>query len=256
MELGGDNAVSVWIASSMLLSLRIAPVFVFAPPFTLTRVPRLFLWLFALGISMMLVAAFPETARVPDLHVSTLVIGAVRELVLGLTPVLALQVMFGALYMVGRTIDIQSGFGLALLIDPTTRTQAPLVGTILAYLAGAMFFTMDGHHDLLRFFAASLDLVPIGAAHEGGTLVALTAYMFTTFLVAFGLGAACIVVLFLTDLSVAMLSRTVPQMNALLLGIQVKALLVIMTLPIVVSVSGIMLARLVAGALRAMARLI
>ncbi len=256
MATGGNNAVSVWIASSILLSLRIAPVFVFAPPFTLTRVPRLFLWLFGLGISMMLVGAFPETARVPDLHVSTLAIGAVRELMLGLTPVLALHVMFGALYMVGRTIDIQSGFGLALLIDPTTKTQTPLVGTIFAYLAGAMFFAMDGHHDLLRFFAASLDLVPVSAAHEGGSLTALTTYMFTTFLVAFGLGAASIIALFLADLSIAMLSRTVPQMNALLLGIQVKALLVIVTLPIAVSMSGVMLARLVTGALRAMARLI
>ena len=32
--------------------------------------------------------------------------------------VMAFQLMFGALYMAGRTIDIQAGFGLALLIDP------------------------------------------------------------------------------------------------------------------------------------------
>jgi flagellar biosynthesis protein FliR len=256
MGTGGENELSVWIASSMLLSLRIAPVFVFAPPFTLTRVPRSFLWLFGLGIAMTLVAAFPETARVSDLRLSTLTIGAARELMLGLTPVLALQIMFGALYMVGRTIDIQSGFGLALLIDPTARTQTPLVGTIFAYLAGAMFFAMNGHQELLRFFAASLDLVPVGAARQVHTLTALTAYISTTFLVAFGVGAASILVLFLADLSIAMLSRTVPQMNALLLGIQVKALLVIFSLPIAISVSGILLARLVTGALRAMTRLI
>ncbi len=256
MGQGGSNALSIWLASSLLLSLRIAPVFVFAPPFTLTRVPRLFTWLFGLGLAMMLVAANPETARVADLRLSTLTIAAARELMLGLTPVLALQVMFGALYMVGRTIDIQSGFGLALLIDPTTRNQMPLVGTIFAYLAGAMFFALDGHHDLLRFFAASLEIVPVGGVSEGGNITALTAYVFTTFLVAFGLGAATILAMFLADLSIAMLSRTVPQMNALLLGIQVKALLVIFTLPIAVSVSGVVLARLVTNALRTMARLI
>jgi flagellar biosynthesis protein FliR len=255
METGG-NDLAIWIASSVLLSLHIAPVFVFAPPSTLTRGPRLFLWMFGLGIAITLVGAFPDAARVPDLKASTLVIGAVREFMLGLVPVLALQIMFGALYMVGRTIDIQSGFGLALLIDPTTRGQTPLVGTIFAYLAGSMFFAMNGHHEILRFFAASLDLVPVGSAHPGGTVAALSAYMFTTFLVAFGVGAASILGLFLADLSIAMLSRTVPQMNALLLGIQVKALLVIFTLPIAVALSGVMLAQLVTGALRAMTRLI
>jgi flagellar biosynthesis protein FliR len=256
MGAGGNNTLSVWVASSLLLSLRIAPVFVFAPPFTLTRVPRLFLWLFGLGIAITLVSAFPQTARVTDLRMSALVVAAVRELLLGLTPVLALHVMFGALFMVGRAIDIQSGFGLALIIDPTTRTQMPLVGTMFAYLAGAMFFALNGHHDLLRFFAASLDFMPVGAAREGSELPILTTYIFTTFLVAFGLGAASVLALFLADLSIAMLSRTVPQMNALLLGIQVKALLVILTLPIAFSLSGIILARLVTGAFRAMMRLI
>lgn len=254
----GDNAnaLSIWAASSILLSLRVAPVFLFAPPFTLTRLPRLFLWLFGLGIAMTLVAAFPETARVQDLRLSTLAIGAARELVLGLVPVLALQLMFGALYMAGRTIDIQSGFGLALLIDPATRGQMPLVGTIFAYLAGIAFFAINGHHELLRFLAASLEAVPVGGARAGPSLAALTSYIFSIFLMAFGVGAAAIVALFLTDLSIAMLSRTVPQLNALLLGIQVKALLILFALPVAVALSGTLLLQMTTTALRVMARLV
>lgn len=248
--------LAIWIASAFLLSLRIAPVFLFAPPFTLTRVPRLFLWLFALGIALILVASFPESARVREVSAATLIIGGGRELMLGLVPVIALQLLFGALYMVGRTIDIQSGFGLALLIDPTTRTQTPLVGTMFAYLAGATFFALDGHLDLLRFFAASLELVPVAGARQGPSVTALSGYMFITFLVAFGVGAAAILALFLVDVTIAMLARTVPQMNALLLGIQVKALLVLLVLPVAVGVSGVLLAQMVANALRIMPRLI
>lgn len=254
--MGGSNDLAVWLASSVLLSLRIAPVFVFAPPFTLTRVPRLFLWLFGLGIAATLVGAFPETARVSDLRFSTLAIGAAREFMLGLAPVLALQLMFGMLYMVGRTIDIQSGFGLALLIDPATKGQTPITGTLFAYLAGISFFAINGHHELLRFFAASLDLVPLGAAHGGNGLAALTAYLSTIFLLACGVGAAVILALFLADLSIAMLSRTIPQLNALLLGIQVKAALIILALPVAVGLSGGILTQMSATALRAVARLI
>jgi flagellar biosynthesis protein FliR len=256
MNPGVENGMAIWLASAVLLSLRIAPVFLFAPPFTLTRVPKLFLWLFGLGIAMTLVAAYPESARVSDTRPATLVLGAARELMLGLVPVLALQVMFGALAMVGRTIDIQSGLGFALLIDPTTRGQTPLIGTIFAYLAGAMFFAIDGHLDLLRFFVASLQMVPVGATYDGASAASLTAYVSTTFVAAFGAGASIILVLFLIDVAVAMLSRTVPQMNALLLGIQVKALALLAVLPVAIAVSSVVFARLATDALRAMARLV
>jgi flagellar biosynthesis protein FliR len=251
-----NNDLAVWLASCVLLSFRISPVFVFAPPFTLTKVPRLFLYLFGFGIAMTLVAAYPETTRVDDLKLSTLAIAAAQEFTLGLVPVLALQLMFGMLYIVGRTIDIQSGFGLALVIDPSTRGQMPISGTIFAYLAGITFFALNGHHDLLGFFAASLEIVPLGIGHDGGGLTALTAYMSAIFLLACGVGAAAILVLFIADLSIAMLSRTIPQLNALLLGIQVKALLIFIALPVAIGLSGTVLAQMCSKALRAMARLI
>jgi flagellar biosynthesis protein FliR len=230
-------------------------VFVFAPPFTLTRMPRLFLWLFGLGIALTLVSAHPETARVADIKLSTLAIGAVREFMLGIVPVLTLQLMFGMLQIVGRTIDIQSGFGLAMLIDPATRGQTPMTGTLFAYLAGISFFAINGHHELLSFFAASLELVPLGSAHTDGGLNALTAYLSTIFLLACGVGAAAILALFIADLSIAMLSRTIPQLNALLLGIQVKAALIFIALPVAIGLSGAVLARMSSVALHTMARL-
>lgn len=242
--------------SSLALSLRIAPVFLFAPPFTLMRVPKLFLWLMGMGFAAMLVGAFPGTARLPDAKLATLLVASVRELTLGAIPVLSLQLMFGALYMVGRTIDIQSGFGLSLLIDPTTRSQRPMIGTIFAYLAGMSFFAMSGHMELIRFFSASLDLVPLGGDRASAGLVPLTSYMFSIFLMAFGVGAAAIIALFLADISIAALSRTVPQLNALLLGIQVKAILVLLAVPVAVGLSGVLLLQMCTEALRAMARLI
>ncbi len=254
MQEGSD--LSILLASVLLLGFRVAPVFVFAPPFTLARVPRLIMWLFGFGVAMMLVGANPDTARVADLRLSTLAIGACREFVLGLAPVLTLQLLFGALYLVGRTIDIQSGFGLALLIDPTTRGQIPLAGTIFALLAAVIFFAIGGHHELLRFFSVSLEVVPLGAATGSNPLPALLAYIATIFLMAFGVGAAAILALFLTDMSIAMMSRTVPQLNALLLGIQVKALLVLLALPVAVSMSGVLMTQMATTTLRAIAGLV
>jgi len=233
-----------WVFSSLLLSLRIAPVFALAPPFSLTRVPVTFRVLFGLGVAACMVAANPVAAAVSDLSAGALVVAAVRELALGAIVVLAFQVTFGALYFVGRTIDIQAGFGLAMLIDPTTRSQTPLVGTLFAYAAAMIFFAMDGHGQLLRIFAATLDAIPLGAGHFPTSLDGLTRFVSIVFLTAFGVGGGVILCLFLADLAITALSRTTPQMNVLILGLQVKTLLLLLVLPATFGFAAALLARM------------
>ena len=103
------------------------PVLAFAPPFTLMRVPALFRILLALGLSGLMAASLPGLMP-PPAQAGPLIAAAARELLLGATIVLAFQAAFGALYLAGRTVDIQAGFGLAALVDPTSRTQTPMVG--------------------------------------------------------------------------------------------------------------------------------
>lgn len=259
MSISNFNGIAdlhTWVASCILLSFRVAPVFLFAPPFTLTRAPRLLTALMSLGLAAALVSSLPTTALLRHVDVDVLVVGALRELFLGLVPVVVLHFLFGALNVAGRTIDIQAGFGLAMQIDPTTRAQLPLAGTIFGYAAAATFFAVGGHFQLLRFFAASLQAVPLAAERGSQALAPLLGYVSAVSLAAIGVGGAAITALFLCDIVVAALSRTVPQMNALLLGIQVKAAVMLVTVPIALGLSGALLVRLVASALEAMPRLL
>lgn len=250
-----QNQLSAWVASVMLLSLRIGPVFVFAPPFTLTRAPRIVLALFAVGLAAALVSGRPGAIVTVGGNGDLALLGA-REALLGGLPVLTLNLMFGALYWAGRTIDIQAGFGLALLIDPATRNQTPLIGTLFAYLAGAIFFAVGGHHELLRYFAASLDIVPLGGtvdlASSAETVARYAALQFAT---AIGVGGGVILVLMIADMGVAILSRTVPQLNALLLGVQVKTLLMLVALAASLPVAQMLMLRMVSANFTALAAL-
>jgi len=238
------EALTGWVVATLLLSLRIAPAFALAPPFTLTRVPPLFRVMFGLAVSACVVSAHPGAAWTLGFEAGGLVLAAVRELFLGAMVVAALQVMFGALYFAGRTLDVQAGFGLALLIDPTSRTQTPLVGTLFAYAAGVVFFAMNGHGELLRLLGASLDAIPLGAAAPIPPIGRMAAFMSAAFLIAFGIAGTTILCLFITDLTVAMLSRTAPQMNVLVLGFQVKTIILFLVLPTSFGVAGALFARL------------
>lgn len=258
--MGDVGQLSLWIASCLVLSLRIMPVFLFAPPFTLTRVPKPVLAMLGLGVAAILLSTDPAPALLPEASAEAILPGVLRELFVGLVPVVVLQLLFGSLYLVGRTIDIQAGLGLAMLIDPTARGQLPMVGTIFAYIAAVTFFAAGGHFELLRFFAASLKVIPLGPIHQpgsaDGSLAALTSYAAVISFIALGIGGAVIAALLMIDLVVAMLSRTVPQMNALLIGIEVKVALLLLVVPLTLGFSGALFARMVAEALEAMPRLL
>ena len=245
------NALTGWMASCLLLSLRLAPVLALAPPFSLVRLPMLFRVLLAFGLSASIASFNPAAAVNVDFSLAGILVPAIRELLLGSIFVLAFQLTFGAIYMAGRTVDIQAGYGLALLIDPTSRSQTPLVGTIFAYAAGAIFFAMNGHHDLLRILAASLEAIPLGSAHFPSSPGPVIAFMSMVFVTALGVAAGAILSLFLVDIAIAVLARTAPQMNALVLGFQVKTIVLLVVLPLTFGFSAALLARLMTMTLEA-----
>lgn len=237
--------LSQWLALSLLLALRISPVLSFAPPFSLVRLPARFRLVFGLATAASLAAAIPSRGRAVPLDAASLIVAGAHELLLGLVFLVAFQMAFAALYLAGRTVDIQAGFGIAVLIDPTTRAQTPMVGMLFAYAAAAVFFAIDGHLDLLRVLSASVEAIPVGMWQMPGSLDRTLAFIGAAFLAAFGFAGAAIAALFAIDLAIAMLARTVPQMNALVLGFQVKIIALLLLLPICFGLGGALLLRLV-----------
>jgi flagellar biosynthesis protein FliR len=220
-----------------MVTLRIGPAFAFAPPFTLVRLPRTVRALLCIALASCLVSGRPETVAFDSLSPGAVVSHAALELALGMTFVLALQLLFAAFYFAGRTVDLQAGFGLATLIDPTTRAPTPLVGTLFAYAAGSIFFAVGGHWQLYRIFAASLDYIPLGTWLLPASLTPISVYLSTLFMSAFGAAGALILLFFLIDLAIALLSRTVTQMNVLILGFEVKAIVFLLAAPVALTMA-------------------
>lgn len=237
----------------LLVSLRLGPTLAYAQPFTLLRVPTSIRLVLGMTIAAWLVAANPDTTSRAVAAAPDLLWLAVGELVLGIGLALGLQLAFAALLTAGRTIDIQAGFGLAVLVDPTTRNQLPLVGTVFAYAAAAVFFDIGGPDDLLAIWSHSVAEIPVGAFGTGHDPTALIGYCSRVFLVAIGLAGLVLLVLFLLDIAIAFLSRTLPQMNVMLLGFQIKAIATIAVLPIAIGLSGALFARLMRAAIEATA---
>lgn len=239
-----SSTLAGWVNATLLLSLRVMPVFAFAPPFTLVRLPLLFKLLLGLGLSACILSSIPGAAAIGSLGAGALLVAGMAELLLGMMFLISFQLAFAALQVAGRTVDIQAGFGLALFIDPTTKAGMPLVGTLFAFTAGMVFFALDGHLELLHLLASSLQSIPIGTYTLAGSLQPLLSFISAIFLAAFGVAGAAIVTLFLADIAIAMLSRTIPQMNVLILGFQVKTIILLLVLPVSFGAAGALLARM------------
>lgn len=238
--------------AALLLSLRIAPTLTFAQPFTLIRIPALVRVMLGIALASWLVAGHPDQTWRAAPPAGGIVAVASGELLLGLTLALCLQLAFAALLVAGRTIDIQAGYGLAVLVDPSTRAQLPLVGTVFAYAAGAVFFASEGPARLLGIWSASLRHAPLGSALGSLGPQVLIGTVSGVFLLALGLAGLVLVVLFVLDLAVALMSRTLPQMNVLVLGFQVKTLATMIVLPVALALSDSLFATILETAFETM----
>lgn len=221
--------MNAYVSAIALLSLRLGPIFIVSPPFSMIRVPQRVRVCLVLALAAVLAPVLPMELPVGD---GAFVVSALSELLIGLTFALALQLAFAALSFAGRVLDVQAGYGLALVIDPGSRTQSPLFGTIFVMAAAVIFFAGNGHLELIRVFAASAHAMPIGKALLAGSPQALIGYLSLVMSTGFGAIAAVMITLFLIDVTIALLSRALPQMNALMLGLQVKtiATLIMLTL--------------------------
>jgi flagellar biosynthetic protein FliR len=226
-----------WLMGTLLLSARVAAATMLTPIFGPTQIPGPVRAMIALALSAFLILATP-VALAPVDSTAGLAVAALGELVIGASLAFAFLVAYSATQIAGRVLDIQLGYGAASVLNPTTQTPAPLVGTVLAMAAVAVFLGMDGHHVLIRALALSIETYPPGTLAtdlDVGELLQFSGKMF-----AFGLALAAPVMLSLlmADVALAVMARSMPQLNVFTLSFSVKIVLGLIGLGLSVKFAG------------------
>ena len=103
-----------------------------------------------------------------------------------------------------------------------------------------LFFIINGHHYLIYAIVSTFHFVPIGTIDIADfNILSVTNLFSRTFISAVQIGIPIIMVLFLTDIILGIMARTVPQLNVFILGMPLKILVgllsVIIILPGLVS---------------------
>ena len=212
-----------WIVTVLLLSARIAALLLMTPLLYAASMPLLVRMLITLGCACVIALPFAGTPAATPLEAGPLLQALLREVVVGATLGLGVLMAFAGFALAGRLVDVQVGFGIAQVFDPLTRSRVPVLSSIFTLFAALFFFLVNGHHALLRGIAYSVERFPVGqAASLDSAAEPVTRAAAALFTLGFALAAPVVLGLLLVDLALGVISRNLPQLNMLVLGVPVK----------------------------------
>lgn len=202
--------------------MRVSIIVFFLPLFGARGVPSLWKIGFSMLIAIVLMPAVPQVSRYPETAFQ-IIIAFLSEALLGLILALTVNMFFASIQMAGHFMSFQMGFAMATTIDPQSGVQNTVLTEMMYILTILLFFAMDGHHIFIRALAGSFQSAPpAGIAFDSsiaGILVKVSANMFLTGL---KLAAPLVIALFLSNLCLGIVARTVPQVNILMVGFPIN----------------------------------
>ena len=219
-----------------LVMLRCLGLVFTAPIFGHHSVPTLVKYGIAAALAVALAKGAGTTAGTMPL-----MLAAPIELIIGLALGFVLSMGFSAIEMGGHVLSIQLGLSLAAVFSPTDEDQSTAIDPFFSVMAGLLFLAMNLHLAVVQALANSFVVYPVGGGWPAD--LALTGAQTVALVVELGVRVALPIslVLLLTELSVALLARAIPQINVFILGLPLKLL-------VGIAVLGAAMPSLIAGA--------
>lgn len=206
----------------MLVVTRVAGIVTGLPAFSSADVPAMPKVFATLVISG---AVFPGVAATlpADLTWSRAAVGLPGELVLGELIGLSAAGLLHAAQLGGFLASHQSGMTLGGVVNPMFDTESGPIDQAWFYVAGLIYFALDGH---LAFAGALLrsfrQVPPLGLGADGGLLEHMVAALTQIVDSALRIAGPATLALLLTTLALGLLGRTMPALNIFTVGFSLK----------------------------------
>ncbi|SFH51336.1 flagellar biosynthetic protein FliR [Pisciglobus halotolerans] len=208
----------------LLIVLRVATFIVVCPGFSFTGLPNLIKVTLSFGISLVLFPLIPEMGS--ELSTLALILIAVKECLVGFALGYICRLFFTAVEIAGKLVDFQVGFSMGETFNPSLGISVSNYGQVYYWLSMAVFFLTDLHHVVLQSLVQSFTYFPLTSQHLGNFgvegILKLFVQMFETSLT---LAAPLMIVAMISEIVLGLISRSVPQINVLILGMPLKVLM-------------------------------
>jgi flagellar biosynthetic protein FliR len=211
--------------SFIFLLARCSGIFIFTPFLGSLNVPVSVRIILSFSLSYLLSLTSASSYLPPSMDMASLLVGLLGELVIGMVIGFAAYVLFAGLQYAGQIVGFQIGLSLVNAIDPQTSNRSSSLSLYQNYLGLMLFLGFNGHHWFIRALANSLSILPVNSIHiGGGVVVALSQLVGQLFVIGFQVAAPVMATIILTDMVLAIIGRSAPQIHILVIGFPIKAL--------------------------------
>lgn len=231
------NQIASQIDVLLLIMARMSGIFLVGPMYSNNAIPRQLKVFLTLLLSIIVFTGLRLKAPPVPQKLEQFILLFVSEMVIGLIIGFVAQLTFAAIQVAGQALDMQMGFGIVNVIDPVYGTQAPLMGSFQNLLALLLFMATNSHHYMIMALYQSYEMIPIYGLTEANKATQMIVDLFGNMLIT-GVKLAIPVVgaLFVAEVALGMIARTMPEMQVYFVGIPAKIfiglVLLIMILPI------------------------
>lgn len=208
----------------LVILTRISGIFIVSPFFGSRMIPVKVRVSIALVMGFLL---FPVLAEQGDVKLPESLFAyafvIITELFIGWLIGFVGYMVFAAVNVAGQIMDMQVGFAMVTVLNPSTGEQVPLIGTFQYNLAMLVFLITNSHHIFIQALFDSFSMVPIMAVAVQDSMLRFVIDMVTmTFSVGLKMALPVLSAILLLDVALGILARTMPQMNIFIVGIPAK----------------------------------
>ncbi|MCL2849504.1 MAG: flagellar biosynthetic protein FliR [Micrococcales bacterium] len=210
------------VQTVLLASVRVAGFLVVAPPFSAKGMPGTVKVALSLAVGA---AVAPRLAPLPSDATGAFIGSLVMQVVIGLALGFGVQLVLTTIQVAGSFLDQFGGFMMGQAFDPMSQTQVSQMGKFYAFLATALLFASDGYQIVFHGLVRTFDVLPLGVALNPVRLAEeLTSGMSAMFAGALQIAGPLVIVLFMVDIGLGLLTKVAPALNAFVMGFPLKIL--------------------------------
>ena len=231
---------TITVQQFLLVLFRVGAILFFVPILGDKQVPPQVRAGLALVIAVCLFPTVDHSRIVIPPHIFIFAVALVTEVMLGITLGLLTRMLYGAVQLAGRLMGIQMGFGMVNVMDPITGVQVSIISHFQEIILTLVFLSINAHHYFIEALAATFQIIPPLGISLPGTLqeIVITAGAHMFYL-SVKIAAPVMITITLTYLAMGVISKTVPQMNILIVGLPVTIslglIMLMLTVPVLIS---------------------
>ncbi|MCB0407221.1 MAG: flagellar biosynthetic protein FliR [Bdellovibrionales bacterium] len=214
------------VLAFFLVLIRLSAFIVSWPVFDAPSIPMPVKILFSLVLSFLIFPLVGHDKLENSLLENQIILLAIREAFIGLAFGYLAKMFFFAIRIAGEIISVSIGLSSSQLFNPAFGSQVSSIEQLKLIVGSLFFLSINGHHLLLMGLVDTFRILPLELRMiHFDQFVAVGTFVQEITVVGLKIASPVLISIFFMNMTMAIVGRTVPQINVLITSLPVNILL-------------------------------